>query len=234
MYLAAIACNIAKAHWLQPSKWMYYHLLDGDIASNNCSWQWVSGAFSGKKYYCNQENINKYTLSQQGKTFLDAPYEDLVNMPIPSHLQESFSLQLNTNLPLTNLPVINITIPTLIYNSYNLDPIWRKDENVNRVLLLEPSHFKQYPVNDKVIEFIINLSKNINGMQLYTGELEDIQKLYPTTNSSNKNFIISKEHPAFNHYTGSKEKREWMFPTVTGYYSSFFGYWKNCQINLTN
>jgi deoxyribodipyrimidine photo-lyase len=62
MYLAAIACNIAKAHWLQPSKWMYYHLLDGDIASNNCSWQWVSGAFSGKKYYCNQENINKYTL----------------------------------------------------------------------------------------------------------------------------------------------------------------------------
>jgi deoxyribodipyrimidine photo-lyase len=234
MYLAAIACNIAKAHWLQPSKWMYYHLLDGDIASNNCSWQWVSGAFSGKKYYCNQENINKYTLSQQGKTFLDAPYEDLVNMPIPSHLQESFSLQLNTNLPLTNLPVIDITIPTLIYNSYNLDPIWRKDENVNRVLLLEPSHFKQYPVSDKVIEFIINLSKNINGMQLYTGELEDIQKIYPTTNSSNKNFIISKEHPAFNHYTGSKEEREWMFPIVTGYYSSFFGYWKNCQINLTN
>ncbi|NDE09935.1 MAG: deoxyribodipyrimidine photolyase [Chitinophagia bacterium] len=234
MYLAAIACNIAKAHWLQPSKWMYYHLLDGDIASNNCSWQWVSGAFSGKKYYCNQENINKYTLSQQWKTFLDAPYEDLVNMPIPSHLQESFSLQLNTNLPLTNLPVIDITIPTLIYNSYNLDPIWRKDENVNRVLLLEPSHFKQYPVSDKVIEFIINLSKNINGMQVYTGELEDIQKLYPTTNSSNKNFIISKEHPAFNHYTGSKEEREWMFPTVTGYYSSFFNYWKNCQINLTN
>ena len=71
-------------------------------------------------------------------------------------------------------------------------------------------------------------------MQVYTGELEDIQKLYPTTNSSNKNFIISKEHPAFNHYTGSKEEREWMFPTVTGYYSSFFGYWKNCQINLTN
>ena len=34
---------------------------------------------------------------------------------------------------------------------------------MNRVLLLEPSHFKQYPVSDKVIEFIINLSKNING-----------------------------------------------------------------------
>ncbi|MEY4279520.1 MAG: hypothetical protein RL377_1524, partial [Bacteroidota bacterium] len=40
MYIASIACNIGKAHWLQPSRWMYYHLLDGDIASNNCSWQW--------------------------------------------------------------------------------------------------------------------------------------------------------------------------------------------------
>jgi deoxyribodipyrimidine photo-lyase len=234
MYLAAIACNIAKAHWLQPSKWMYYHLLDGDIASNNCSWQWVSGAFSGKKYYCNQENINKYTLSKQWKTFLDTPYEDLVNMSIPSHLQETFKLQQNTNLPLTSLPVIDNSLPTLLYNSYNLDPLWRKDENVNRVLLLEPSHFNQYPVSDKVIEFIINLSKNINGIQVYTGELEDIQKLYPTANSFEKDFIISKEHPAFNHYTSSKDKREWMFPTVTGYYSSFFSYWKKCEANLTN
>ena len=234
MYLAAIACNIAKAHWLEPSKWMYYHLLDGDIASNNCSWQWVSGAFSGKKYYCNQENVNKYTLSHQWKTFLDVPYEDLVNMPIPSHLQETFHLQLNTNLPLTNLPVIDNTLPTLIYNSYNLDPIWRKNENVNRVLLLEPSLFYQYPVSDKVIEFILNLSKNINGIQVYTGESEDIQKLYPIAKSSNKDFIISKEHPAFNHYTGSKDEREWMFPTVAGYYPSFFSYWKKCQANLTN
>jgi deoxyribodipyrimidine photo-lyase len=234
MYLAAIACNIAKAHWLQPSKWMYYHLLDGDIASNNCSWQWVSGAFSGKKYYCNQENINKYTLSKQWKTFLDTPYEDLVNMSIPSHLQETFDLQQNTNLPLTSLPVIDNALPTLLYNSYNLDPLWRKDENVNRILLLEPSHFNQYPVSDKVIEFIINLSKNINGIQVYTGELEDIQKLYPTANSFEKDFIISKEHPAFNHYTSSKDEREWMFPTVTGYYSSFFSYWKKCEANLTN
>jgi len=133
----------------------------------------------------------------------------------------------------TQVKTLVITIPTLIYNSYNLDPIWRKNENVNRVLLLEPSHFKQYPVSDKVIEFIINLSKNINGIQVYTGELEDIQKLYPIK-SFNKDFIISKEHPAFNHYTGSKDEREWMFPIVAGYYPSFFSYWKKCQANLTN
>ena len=49
MYTASLVCNMAKAHWLQPSQWMYYHLLDGDIASNNCSWQWVAAAFASKK-----------------------------------------------------------------------------------------------------------------------------------------------------------------------------------------
>ena len=42
MYIASIACNIGKAYWLTPSKWMYYHLLDGDIASNVGGWQWAA------------------------------------------------------------------------------------------------------------------------------------------------------------------------------------------------
>ena len=229
MYLASIACNIGKAHWLEPSKWMYYHLLDGDIASNNCSWQWVAGAFSSKKYYCNQENVNKYTFSKQQNTFLDKPYEQLVDLPIPDALQETTVLDLTTNLPKSNTPNIDTELPTLIYNSYNLDPIWRKLEKVNRVLLLEPSHFNRYPVSDKVIEFIIDLSKNIEGIQVYTGEIADIENLYKTNNSWENQKIISKEHPAFAYYPGIKDQRDWMFPEVNGYYPSFFGFWKKAE-----
>ncbi|MFN5253887.1 MAG: FAD-binding domain-containing protein [Chitinophagaceae bacterium] len=226
MYLASIACNIGKAHWIESSRWMYYHLLDGDIASNNCSWQWVAGAFSSKKYYCNQENVNKYTFSKQQNTFLDKPYEQLVDLPIPDALQETTVLDLTTNLPKFNTPNIDTELPTLIYNSYNLDPIWRKLEKVNRVLLLEPSHFNQYPVSDKVIEFIIDLSKNIEGIQVYTGEIADIENLYKTNNTWENQKIISKEHPAFAYYPGIKDQRDWMFPEVNGYYPSFFGFWK--------
>jgi len=229
MYLASIACNIGKAYWIESSKWMYYHLLDGDIASNNCSWQWVAGAFSSKKYYCNQENINKYTFSKQQNTFLDKPYEQLVDMPIPDALQETTVLDLTTNLPKFNTPNIDTELPTLIYNSYNLDPIWRKLEKVNRVLLLEPSHFNQYPVSDKVIEFIIGLSKNIEGVQICTGEIEDIENLYKTNNTWEDQKIISKEHPAFAYYPGIKDQRDWMFPEVNGYYPSFFGFWKKAE-----
>lgn len=229
MYLASITCNIGKAHWIESSRWMYYHLLDGDIASNNCSWQWVAGAFSSKKYYCNQENVNKYTFSKQQNTFLDKPYEQLVDMPIPDALQETTVLDLTTNLPKSNTPNIDTELPTLIYNSYNLDPIWRKLEKVNRVLLLEPSHFHQYPVSDKVIEFIIDLSKNIEGIQVYTGEIADIENLYKTNNTWENQKIISKEHPAFAYYPGIKDQRDWMFPEVNGYYPSFFGFWKKAE-----
>ena len=229
IYLASIACNIGKAHWLEPSKWMYYHLLDGDIASNNCSWQWVAGAFSSKKYYCNQENINKYTFSKQKNTFLDKPYEQLVNMAIPDTLQKTTEQVLKTKLPETTLPEIDIDLPTLIYNSYNLDPNWHKDEKVNRVLLLEPSHFNQCPVSDKVIQFILELTKNIEGIQIFTGEIEEIKNIYNADNSWDDQKIISKEHPAFTYYPGIKDQRDWMFPDVIGHYPSFFSFWKKAE-----
>ncbi len=229
MYTASLACNMAKAHWQQPSKWMYYHLLDGDIASNNCSWQWVAAAFASKKYYFNQENVNKYTFSKQQNTFIDKSYEEIINMPIPDTLKSTNDLLLKTKLPTTNFPDLDLSKSTLIYNSYNVDVMWRKDENVNRILLLEPSHFEKYPVSEKVIQFIIDLSKNINGIKIYSGEISDLLIHYENSSLINKDFIISKEHPAFTYYPGIKDSRDWMFPEVTGYYNSFFSFWKKCE-----
>lgn len=229
MYLGTIVCNIAKSHWVQPSKWLYYHLLDGDIASNNFSWQWVAGAFSSKKYYCNQENINKYTFTKQVNTFLDKSYEEVALMPVPEILRDTMTLDLHSILPTTPLPTLDTSKPTLIYNSYNVDPNWRTGEYVNRVLLLEPSHFKQFPVSKKVIDFIIQLADNINGIQVYCGEISDIEFMYNKNQVTVAEMLISKEHPAFIHYPGLKDERDWMFPEVKGYYPSFFSYWKKCQ-----
>ena len=224
MYLAAMVCNNAKAHWLAPSIWMYYHLLDGDLASNSCSWQWVAASFSSKKYYCNQENINKYTGTNQLQTFLDDSYEDIATMPVPTALEAITTIDFKTNLPQTDVPILDNSKPTLLYNSYNLDPLWRATENVNRVLLLEPSHFNKYPVSEKVMDFIIALSKNIDGIIIYAGEVDVLIKEYEGLTISNA--FISKEHPAFDYYPGIKDSREWMFPSTEGYYPSFFGFWK--------
>jgi deoxyribodipyrimidine photo-lyase len=228
MYVASISCNIGKAHWAAPSQWMYYHLLDGDLASNTCSWQWVAGSFSSKKYYCNQENINRYTNSHQTNTFLDIITENLPTAAIPNVLKSTTALRLKTSLPDLPKPAIDVSKPTLIYNSYNLDPLWRSNEVVNRVLLLEPSHFKQYPVSEKVIEFVLALSKNIHAIQLMVGEASELAELYKKSDFG-ENGLISKEHPAFTHYPGLRDERNWMFPEVRGYFNSFFSFWKKCE-----
>ncbi len=226
MYLAAIVCNNAKSHWLAPARWMYYHLLDGDLASNSCSWQWVAGSFSSKKYYCNQENINKYTHTNQQDTFLDHSYEHIAVMPVPNALEPIGPVDLTTILPPTSVPVLDVTKPTLIYNSYNLDPKWRAGENANRILLLEPSHFNNYPVSEKVIDFVIALSKNITDIIVYVGELDTLMTQYKNSDLAISNAFISKEHPAFEYYPGIKDSRDWMYPKVEGYYPSFFSFWK--------
>jgi deoxyribodipyrimidine photo-lyase len=228
MYIAGIACNIGKAHWSAPAQWMYYYLLDGDLASNTCSWQWVTGAFSSKKYYCNQENINRYTHSHQINTFLDTATENLPGRSLPDVLKPTLELQLNTLLPDISKPDLDISKPTLIYNSYNLDPLWRKEEDVNRVLLLEPSFFRKFPVSGKVVDFILALSKNIPNIKWMVGEIIELAGLYKNSELAG-NGLISKEHPAFTHYPGLKDERDWMYPEVSGYYPSFFSYWKKCS-----
>lgn len=228
MYIASLACNIGKAHWGLPSQWMYAHLLDGDLASNTCSWQWVAGSFASKKYFANQENINRFTHSNQQGTFLDVSMEGFPLPKVPIELTDTRPWELVTNLPASNAFHLDVTKPTLVYNSYHLDPTWRKDDDANRVLLLEPSHFKKYPVSEQVIQFSLELAKNIPGIQVVTGEVSDLVARYGGYEIAEK-MLMSREHPAFTHYPGKKDEREWMFPQVKGYYSSFFSFWKQCE-----
>ncbi|MEO7311416.1 MAG: FAD-binding domain-containing protein [Chitinophagaceae bacterium] len=225
MYAAGITCNLGRAYWLQPSRWMYYHLLDGDLASNTCSWQWVAGTFSSKKYIANQENINRYLYSNQQHTIADHSYETIFDQPLPGVLQQTTELHLTTPLPETAAAFrLNEALPLHVYTTYWLNPEWRKDEPANRVLLLEPSHFEKFPVSKKVIDFCMRLaSDNIPGIQIFVGEFESLMQRYGGET------IVSLQHPLHEHFTGTKDPYPWMFPQVTGYSGSFFSFWKKCE-----
>lgn len=226
MYVAGIACNLSKAHWLQPARWMYYNLLDGDLASNSCSWQWVAGSFSSKKYIANQENVNYYLKSDQRNTFLDHPYETILEQKIPEVLRETAAPELFCTLPETDKNFqLEKGLPLAVYTSYWLNPNWRANENINRVLLLEPSHFNQYPVSEKVISFVLSLAReNIPGIQVFVGEFDDLKK---QINQDQPVYFLS--HPLHRHFSGTADPYPWMFPAVTGYYPSFFAFWKKAQ-----
>ncbi|MGV7210039.1 FAD-binding domain-containing protein [Oxalobacteraceae bacterium A2-2] len=60
MWLASYLVHIRHVHWRAGADWMIAHLLDGDLASNHLSWQWVAGTGSGKPYVFNADNVAKY------------------------------------------------------------------------------------------------------------------------------------------------------------------------------
>ena len=229
MYVAALACNVGGSHWSMPAKWLYYHLLDGDWASNALSWQWVSGANSGKKYVANQENINKYTYTSQRGTIVDLDYSAFNTMKTPEILRETTNLELLTELPAPEPISLNPKLPTLVYNLYNMDPFWMADGDFNRVLLLEPSIFAKYPVSSNTVRFMRGLGGNIHNLQTFMGEFADLQGLVGTTE------FHFKEHPLNTHYKGTMHGREWLTP-VEGYFPSFFKFWNKAlkRINSDN
>jgi deoxyribodipyrimidine photo-lyase len=226
MYTASLVCNLAQSHWLQPAQWMYYHLLDGDWASNACSWQWVAGANSNKKYFANQENINRYTDTAQSGTFLDTSYENLEKMSIPAALSQTEPFQGQSTLPAQAAISIDAALPTYIYNYYNLDPLWHQCESGNRILLLDPDLFARFPVSEKCIAFMLALGQNIHGLQVFVGSFHDLLSQYGLTD------VYFKEHPLNTGYQGTEEPRDWILPEITGFYPSFFAYWKKVEKQL--
>lgn len=84
MWLAAYTVHWRRVQWQAGARWFLRHLLDGDPASNNLSWQWVASTFSHKPYFFNRENLEKYTAGiyckdcpSKNRCPFDAQYEVL-------------------------------------------------------------------------------------------------------------------------------------------------------------
>jgi deoxyribodipyrimidine photo-lyase len=224
MWVASLVCNISKTHWKLPSKWLYYHLLDGDIASNTLSWQWVAGTFSNKKYYFNQDNVNKYSGIEQSGTFLDKSYDEIKLMSVPLQLQELVKdIDLTTKLPDTEITEINAEEPVLLYNIWNLKPNWHLHKKAQRILVLEPSHFNKYPISSKRMDFILELARNIPDLKIYVGEIFNLKNLNRCKD------ITSIQYTCTDHWPGKKEERDFLFKDITGHFKSFSSFWEEAQ-----
>lgn len=61
MWLAAYVVHWRRVRWQAGARWFLTHLLDGDPASNNLSWQWVASSFSHKPYLFNRANLERFS-----------------------------------------------------------------------------------------------------------------------------------------------------------------------------
>ena len=79
MWLASYVVHLRQVHWRAGADWLVAHLLDGDLASNHLSWQWVAGTGSHKPYLFNAENVARYAPPHWHSpgTVVDQSYEAL-------------------------------------------------------------------------------------------------------------------------------------------------------------
>ena len=79
MWLASYIVHVRKVHWRVAADWLYGHLLDGDLASNHLSWQWVAGTGSSKPYLFNADNVVRYAPApwHSPGSVIDQTYEAL-------------------------------------------------------------------------------------------------------------------------------------------------------------
>jgi deoxyribodipyrimidine photo-lyase len=89
MWLASYVVHVRKVHWRAGADWLVGHLLDGDLASNHLSWQWVAGTGSSKPYLFNADNVARYAQASWHSpgTVIDTSYDALDRMARqPAHL----------------------------------------------------------------------------------------------------------------------------------------------------
>jgi len=90
LWLASYIIHWRRIKWQSGARWFLEHLLDGDPASNNLSWQWVASTFSHKPYFFNRENLEHYTKGiycrqcpLAGKCDFEGSYEQIESKLFP-------------------------------------------------------------------------------------------------------------------------------------------------------
>lgn len=91
MWMAAYLVHWRRVKWQAGARWFLQHLLDGDPASNNLSWQWVASTFSTKPYWFNRENLQRYNgdrdcqnCPSRDRCPFDGSYDDLADQLFPN------------------------------------------------------------------------------------------------------------------------------------------------------
>ena len=113
MWLASYVVHLRKVHWRAGADWMVAHLLDGDLASNHLSWQWVAGTGSSKPYLFNADNVAKYAPPDWHSpgTVIDCSYEQLDAMARSTRPVKTTALREGVQEPATRSAPQGLAVP---------------------------------------------------------------------------------------------------------------------------
>ena len=229
MWVASVACNLGGAHWYTMGKWLYYNLVDGDLATNFLSWQWVAGTSVDKKYTVNQALIQACSDSTQTASIIDFPRDEMLSVETPQVLLEHEPYALITEYPELEVVSSVTGASVCLYTPWTLDPTWRREPGYRRILVIDPVWFDRYPVSELVLDFIIRQGQTvIPELEVYIGEASDISGLQYAED------VFALLHQTNRTWPVQFDAQAMLFPEVTGYYQSFYKYWQAVEKSLND
>jgi len=220
MWVAGMCCNMGNTHWLPAAKWMHYHLLDGDLASNTLSWQWIAGTNSHKRYVMNQDNINKFSRTNQSGTFLDTSYERLGQFNLPDPLVRTINPITNQTLP--GDPVVELAGlkgTVALRSVWQLNPHWQEAID-QHVLFIDTELHNQWPMSQIRWQFILHWASFIPNLRIVKGTSKELQT------SIQHLSVVRQSYPACHQWGVATEDRDWLYPNPPKPFNSFSQFWK--------
>ncbi|MFK8082522.1 MAG: FAD-binding domain-containing protein [Granulosicoccus sp.] len=219
MWVAGLTCNMAATYWHEPARWLHYHLLDGDLASNTLSWQWIAGTFSHKKYVANQSNIDKYSRSKQSQSWLDIPYEEFDPFTPPSHLKPRAVATYAQEVPGTPIPELDGEVA--LRSLWQLDPSWQSSID-RHIVFIDTDLANHWPMSPLRWQFVEHWANACNAT-IYHGT---VQQLRTATAQAS---LVRSEYPACSEWPGQVVERNWLYPMPDKSFNSFSQYFKQVK-----
>jgi hypothetical protein len=103
------------------------------------------------------------------------------------------------------------------------------EQQGNRILFWDLSHWQDYPFTANVYHWINELALlNIPNLQIMVGTWATLKE------QINLDCAFTKEHPLTVNYSIQNDERSWLLPNYPQQPGSFFNFWKKVQKQLKN
>ncbi len=242
MWIASYVVHLRKVHWRAGADWMYAHLLDGDLASNHLSWQWVAATFSAKPYLFNAENVARHAPAgwHVDGTALDTSYEALEAIARSNECLATTPalLGIDEPAPLAEPPALlqladaAVTADAL-HNAANIrlvHPWMLADEAFDglRLGVIHLPFHRAFPWSGLRWRFVMDRMTEVTDA-LYIGDLADLNTMLPATATVESTATL---HPAYRELLASLcstlHEPARRFPNPAQACRSFSAFWSHC------
>ncbi len=238
LWLASYIVHLRKIHWKIGATWLYSYLLDGDLASNFLSWQWVAGTFSGKPYLFNADNVTKYAPKEWQclDSMLNISYEGINKIAfstgsLPEGGNGKKIAPKTSRQPFQNIPIAkpNQLENVWIIHPWNIRETSEKFSGMKKVgVFFEEFHHK-WAWSEKRWNFVLKNMEKICDEIYFCPRSLFLVNVFTEENLHLKDALSNKEHKIF----FEEKKNIWIHPELEC--SSFTKFWKKVEnLNFFN